>query len=297
MQATLLAADNKSMVRNRLGRRFGILALAFTLGYSSSLAPAATATLSVGADVSGAPFEYFPPNSKQAIGFDIDLLTAIGAKMGDQFSVVNHQFDDLLASVKKARFNAAMSAISDTSGREKLVDFVDYFAAGGGIMVPGGNPHNFYGIDGLCGYRVTVESGTSYEGDLRKQSDACKAVGLGPITVITFPTDDDAFAGFIAGKSDAYVADYPVGAYRARYANDGKKLELVGHQFDVVPYGIAVAKENAALSKALQQALLQVVADGTYDKLLQKWGLQQGALRIAPINAGKLYEHGGSPGT
>jgi polar amino acid transport system substrate-binding protein len=261
------------------------------LFFTCSAASAGAATLHVAADVSGAPFEFFMPNSHVPVGFDIDLLQAIAVKLGTTIDITNHQFDDLLAAVRAGRFNAAMSAISDTSKREKVVDFLDYFVAGGGIMVAAGNPSRIFSLDGLCGYAVTVESGTSYESDLQAQSAACKQIGLGPIRVLSFPTDDDAYAAFAAGKSTAYVADYPVGVYRAHGANDGKEFEVVGRQFQVVPYGIAFAKGNEALRSAFQNALLQVVADGSYDRLLTKWGLTQGGLRFAPVNAGKLYEH------
>lgn len=287
-QAASLRSDKFHTMRVRLTLAGLLVSLIVAPLAFVSGAPAAP--LSVGSDVSGAPFEYFPANSKTPLGFDMDLLHAIAAKMGRQASVTNHQFDDLLKAVQRGQYQAAMSAISDTSAREKIVNFLDYFVAGGGIMVHQNNPLRVFGIEGLCGYGVTVESGTSYETDLEKQSAACKAIGLGPIKILTFKTDDDAFAAFIDGKAPVYVADYPVSVWRARTAGPGKNLEVVGKQFHVVPYGIAVAKQNAALMTQLQQALVAVVADGTYDRLLKKWGLSQGAMRVAPINAGKLFE-------
>lgn len=251
--------------------------------------PAAAAGLNVGSDVSGAPFEYYQGSSKVPLGFDIDLLQAMMAKLGDQASVSNHQFDDLMAAVRRGTFDAAMSAMSDTSSREKQVDFLDYFIAGGGLMVRPGNPLKIFDVGGLCGYGVAVESGTSYQSDLEKQSAACKAIGLGEIKILTYKTDDDAFAAFMAGKAPVYVADYPVGVWRARTASV-KGLEVVGKQFDVVPYGIAVKKQNADLLATLKRGLQAVIADGTYDRLLKKWGLGQGALRVAPVNAGILFE-------
>lgn len=265
-----------------------MLVAALILGPLSFLAAAPAAPLSTGSDVSGAPFEYFQGNSKTPLGFDIDLLDAIAAKMGRQPSITNHQFDDLLKAVQRGQYEIAMSAISDTSAREKLVNFLDYFVAGGGLTVRQGNPLRIFGIDGLCGRAVTVESGTSYQTDIEKQSEKCKALGLGAVTILTYKTDDDAFAAFVAGKAPVYIADYPVGVWRARTTGGG--LEVVGKQFDVVPYGIAVAKAKTALLMQLQHALIAVVADGTYDRLLKKWGLSQGAMRVAPINAGKLFE-------
>jgi polar amino acid transport system substrate-binding protein len=265
--------------------------LAATIAAPFAFAGSAPAeTLPAGSDVSGAPFEYFQGHNKSPLGFDIDLLNAMAAKMGRQVSFTNHQFDDLLKAVQRGQYQLAMSAISDTSAREKLVNFVDYFVAGGGIMVQRGNPLHVFGIDGLCGYSVAVESGTSYQADLEKESARCKAIGLGSIKTVLFPTDDAAFAAFLAGKAPVYVADYPVSVWRARTAGADKGLEVVGKQFDVVPYGIAVSKSNGVLLSQLQHALAAVVADGTYDRLLKKWGLSQGALRVAPVNAGKLFE-------
>jgi polar amino acid transport system substrate-binding protein len=273
-------------MRERFFRLAGsIVAAVLFMGTLPVAAPAAT---TVGSDVSGAPFEYFGPGKKM-LGFDIDLIAAMSTKLGPTL-VVNHTFDDLLAAVNRGTFNLAMSAISDTRAREKVVDFVDYFIAGGGIMVRAGNPHRIFAIDALCGYSVTIESGTSYLGDLQKQSDTCKAIGLAPITLITSSTDDDAFNAFIAGKGDAYIADYPVAVSRQSTLKTASGVDVVGSQFDVVPYGIAVAKKNVALQKAVQQALLAVIADGTYDRLLKKWKLEAGAMRSAPVNAGTLFE-------
>jgi polar amino acid transport system substrate-binding protein len=248
--------------------------------------PAAT---QVGSDVSGAPFEYFGPPGHKMLGFDIDLLKAMSIRMGPVL-VVNHTFDDLLAAVRRGKFDLAMSAISDTRDREKLVDFVDYFIAGGGIMVRPGNPHRIFAINALCGYSVAIEKGTSYLTDLQRESDNCKAVGLGPMQFLTYDTDDAAFAAFMGGKGDAYVADYPVAVYRQKNITGASSLVVAGGQFDVVPYGIAVAKKNGAIQSAARSALLAVIADGTYDLLLKKWDIEAGAMRSAPINAGTLFQ-------
>jgi polar amino acid transport system substrate-binding protein len=264
----------------------GLLMVAMLIGF---LPLNARADRTVGSDVSGAPFEYFGPG-KQMLGFDIDLIKAMSVQLGP-ILVINHTFDDLLAAVKRGKFDMAMSAISDTRDREKIVDFVDYFVAGGGIVVRQGNPHRIFAINALCGYTVAIESGTSYLADLQAESKNCEAVGMKPIALVTFKTDDEAFAAFQGGNGDAYVADYPVAVSRQANLKDPKSLEVVGRQFNVVPYGIAVAKKNVALQAAVKRALLAAIADGTYDRLLKKWKLEAGAMRSAPINAGTLFEN------
>jgi polar amino acid transport system substrate-binding protein len=108
---------------------------------------------------------------------------------------------------------------------------------------------------------------------------------------LAFPTDSAALSAFVAGKSDAHIDDYPVIAYLARTLGGGKSYAVGGKPFRVVVYGIVVSKKNPALRSALRAALLAVIADGTYDKILAKWGLTLGALHTAPIDAGKLFEH------
>lgn len=249
-------------------------------------ASAATAQLKIGSDVSYAPLEFYGSNH-QMIGFDVDLAQALAKQLGEPVVLTNHTFDDLLKSVRNGTFDISISAISDTRAREGQVDFVDYLLAGSGMLVPAGNPKHIFDLAALCGMRVDVQRGTSQETELNEQSKQCATVGLAPIKLITYATDDQAFQAFAAGKSDVHVTDFPVVAYLA--ATHDHLYEIAGRQFDLVPYGIAVPKDNPELRARIVAALHAVIADGTYDTLLKKWGLEQGALRSVPVNAGTLF--------
>jgi polar amino acid transport system substrate-binding protein len=278
----LAAADNPTM--NLFARAAAaLLAVVFS---TCVAAVAANAELKVGSDMSYAPLEFYGPNHRM-LGFDVDLAQALAKQLGEPVVLTNHTFDDLLKSVRNGTFDIGISAISDTRTREGQVDFVDYLLAGSGMLVPAGNPKHIFDLGGLCGLRVDVQRGTSQETALNEQSKHCAAVGLAPIKLIAFATDDQGFAAFAAGKSDVHVTDFPVVAYLA--ATHDHQYEIAGRQFDLVPYGIAVPKDNPELRERIVAALHAVIADGTYDALLKKWGLEQGALRSAPVNAGTLY--------
>lgn len=155
------------------------------------------------------------------------------------------------------------------------------------MLVPAGNPNRVFDVGALCGLRVSVQKGTSQEGALEEQSKRCTDVHLAAIKLVLSPTDEGAFKFFTQGQADVHVTDYPVVAYLAK-TND-HKYEVAGRQFALVPYGIAVSKSDPILRSRLSEALQAIIADGTYDKLLKKWGLEQGALRSVPINAGTLF--------
>jgi polar amino acid transport system substrate-binding protein len=251
---------------------------------------AAAQPLHAGSDISYAPLEFHAPNSKQVEGFDYDLLQSIAARMGQSVTVRDTDFNGLLPDVKSGKFDIAISAISDTRERSKSVDFVDYFLAGSGMLVPAGNPHHIFNLAGLCGMTVDLQRGTSQESAVTAQSKICSQIGLKPIVVRAFATDAEALKHFVAGETMAHISDYPVVAYLARTLRGGKAYQVAGRQFGVVPYGIAVSKTDRQLRDRIQSALKAIIADGSYDKLLHKWGLEQGAMRSAPINAGTKFQ-------
>ena len=253
-------------------------------------AAAAAASLRIGSDISYAPLEFYAAHSKQVQGFDFDLAGALAAQLGQSADFRNHDFNDLLKSVNAGSFDLAISAISDTRKRSQQVDFIDYFLAGSGILVQAGNPHHIFNLGSLCGMSVDLQRGTSQQTAAAVQSKKCEAVGLKAIDVHAYGTDDEALKHFLAGETVAHISDYPVVAHLARTLSGGHKYAVSGSQFNVVPYGIAISKKNPQLRNRVQGALKALIASGSYDKLLQKWGLKQGAMRSAPVNAGTKFE-------
>lgn len=263
--------------------------LTFVLSSLPAAVPAAQA-LRVGSDISYAPLEFYAGATKRIEGFDYDLAQAIAAQIGRPLTFQNHDFNSLIKAVNGGGFDFVISAMSDTRARSKQVDFIDYFLAGSGLLVASGNPHHIYNLASLCGMTVDLQRGTSQQAAVEAQSKACTDAGLKPVTVLAFATDGEALKHFTAGESAAHISDYPVVSNLARTLGGGKQYIVMGRQFGVVPYGIAVAKKNAALRDRIQSALKALIADGTYDRLVKKWGLEQGAMRSAPINAGTKFQ-------
>lgn len=271
-------------------KRCFFVLLAVLFACAPAIAGAAGGRLRVGSDISYAPLEFYAPGTKRVEGFDYDLTRALAAQLGEPLTFENADFSGLIGALNAGKFDFVVSAMNDTRERAKEVDFIDYFLAGSGILVPAGNPHHIFNVASLCGMTVDLQKGTAQETAIAAQSKQCQAIGLHPITVLAFSTDDQALKQFLAGKSMAHISDYPVVSHLARTLGGGKKYAVTGEQFGVVPYGIAVSKKNVALRNRLQSALKAIIANGTYDALLAKWGLEQGAMRSAPINAGTKFQ-------
>ena len=207
------------------------------------------------------PMEFPDPNNpNQLIGFDIDLGKAIAEKLGVEHKAVVVDWDGILAGLESGRYDVVMSSMNITEERQKSADFVQYFEMGQMIVVKKGNPKGIQSLDDLKGKVIAVQIGTTNEEIAR---------GIEGATVKTFQTFPDALKEVYVGRADATILDEPVARY---YANiEGDKYQFVGEPFETAPVGIAVAKGNDELVQAIQQALDELKADGTYDQIYAKW--------------------------
>ncbi len=249
---------------------------------AASLVPAkykSAGTLTVAADASYAPNEFIAKDGKTVVGMDADLAKAIGEKLGLQVKVVNATFNTILAGINADRYQLGMSSFTDTKAREKQVDFVTYFNAGTSFFEKNGGP-TVNTLDDLCGLTVSVESGTTQETDANAQSKKCTDAGKKAVTVSAFPDQSKANLALSSGRAQVSMADSPVAAYQVKQSNGA--FALVGQPYGQAPYGIAMAKNG--LAPAVQAALKELIADGTYTQILTTWGIQDGAITDPVIN-------------
>lgn len=249
----------------------------------------------------GTNAEYAPMESVEGgkiIGVDPDIAEALGKQLGVKFTFTSGSFDGLITALNTGRHDMAMSSITDTEQRQqglddkgkklgKGVDFVDYFLAGTAVYTKKGNPKGLTSIEDLCGQAAAVQRGTTYEKALQDQSKACKDGGRKAITIQSFENDTEAQTRVKSGGAVAGVNDYPVAVDLARKADGGKAFEVIGEQVDAGPFGIAVNKDNTGLRDALKEAVDAIIKDGSYQKVLEKWGATSGAIDKAAVNGGK----------
>ena len=247
--------------------------------------------LNAGSEIPYAPMEFYDKNQKP-VGFEVDLLNAIATKLGTTVEFHEQAFDTIIASLQSGKHDLAVSSMSDTVDRQKVLDFVDYFQGGASLIVQAGNPKNVTGLAGLCGSTVTTEA-ASWEVDvLASASKACTDAGKKAITTLALPSDVAAQNAVRAGKAVAYLSDSQAAAYTSKVASGGKYCELVvdpenpnGYESGLI--GVGILKSNKDLTKAIQLAVASLIKDGTYLDLLKKWNLESFAVTEATVNGTK----------
>ena len=248
-------------------------------------------SLNMATDASYAPNEFTNDGGKSFQGFDIDLANAIGTKLGVKINISNAQFDGILAGINSKRFDFSMSSFTDNKSREQADDFVTYFSAGTSIGVVRGNPKNIKSQDDLCGKNVAAEKGSTQLNALTKDKDdsgaltlrgTCLSKNLPAPNAVPLPDQNGVNQAVIAGRADAFISDSPVVAYQVKLV--AGQIQQGGTTTDVAPYGIAFSK-NSPLTPIFQKAVTALIADGTYTKIIDTWGLQSGAVTESKIDA------------
>lgn len=239
--------------------------------------------LRVATDASYAPASSFAEDGRTIVGFEPDLGAALGRVLGVRLRFEQATFSELLADVRHGRTDLVMSAMTDTPARERRADFVNYFSAGTAIVVQRGNPAGITDLAGLCGQPVAVEDGTVQVDLLARSQKQCDR----PILVRTYDTNADALVRLRTGRAAAVLTDYPPAALLASDPKTRARFQLASTtQYEPGLYGIAVDRRRPELRDVVRQALDRVIRSGEYGRILERWGVEDGAIRETSINAG-----------
>jgi polar amino acid transport system substrate-binding protein len=175
-----------------------------------------------------------------------------------------------------------ISSFTDTKEREKTVDFVTYFVAGTSFYVKSDGGPNVGSLADLCGRTVAVEQGTTQQADAQAQAEKCKSAGKPGMTVQVFNDQNAVNLALSSGRAQVAMADSPVAAYQVKQSNG--TFKVTGSPYGTAPYGIAIPKNNG-MADPMLAAVKHLMSDGTYTKILGKWGVQGGGISNPAINA------------
>jgi polar amino acid transport system substrate-binding protein len=237
-------------------------------------------TIVIGTDASYAPNEFLAGDGKTVQGMDVDLFNAVAAKFGVKTQWQPADFTSIITGVKGKKYDIGISSFTINDERKKQATMVSYFSAGTQWATAKGNPKNV-DIDKPCGKNIAVQTGTVQESDdLPIRQQECEAGDK--INILSYKGQDQATAAVVSGKADAMLADSPVAAYAVKQA--GGKLETLGDVYEAAPYGYVLPKEETEFAAAITTALKELNTDGTYQQVLSKWGVEQGAVSDFAVN-------------
>ena len=229
-------------------------------------------TLTIGADYHFAPQSYVDDQGRAA-GFDIDLAGAIASRLRLKLAVLNIDDPGIIQGLtpRDRRYDMGVNQAAPVASAAGL-PLLTYFAGGLALLVGHGN-QKIKSISSLCGARVGAAPGSDGDLALVKLNDG--ACHKKKVEIVAAADDVAAARDVGSGKLDALLDDYPVAVLLGKTTAGTR---VVPHHGPVEPVDYVFPPGGDAIRDAVAAALKRLEADGTYRRLLNRWGLGEGAL-------------------
>lgn len=227
------------------------------------------------------PMDYASDN--QPMGVDVDLARAAGAVLGVKIQFSESELNGIIPGVLSHRWDVMWPGMNDTAVREQQVTMVDYTRHAFTVAVAAHNPKGIKSLADFCGLTFSEVQGSVFQSLIPSLSqDNCVSAGRPAIKLETYPDTAGAFQSVAAGRADAVLDAEELNAYQAQRSS---QLEALGGiSLSPVHYGIGILPSDTALINAMRGAIDELIENGTYKAILDKWKLGFMAIPKALIN-------------
>ncbi|MGL1862016.1 MAG: transporter substrate-binding domain-containing protein [Pseudodesulfovibrio sp.] len=221
--------------------------------------------LRVGMEAGYMPFEMTDKKGK-IVGFDVDIAKKMAKAMGVKLKIVNTAWDGIIPALLSDKFDVIMSGMTITQERNLKINFADsYISAGQTVLVAkkfAGEINSYKDLNNPK-YIVTSKLGTTGEKAVKRM--------LPKATYKSFETETEAMLEVMNGKAAASVYDLPMCIVFFAQRGQEAGMKFLNKPFTTEPFGWAVKKGDPDFLNWLDNFLYQIKADGSYDKLYNKW--------------------------
>ncbi len=214
-------------------------------------------TLVVATNAYFPPYEYY--EGEQIVGIDVEIAQAIADKLGMELEVQDMEFASILTAVQSGKVDMGMAGMTVTEERLESVNFTISYATGiQSIIVLEGS--EITSVDDLAGHMIGVQLSTT--GDIYATDE------FGSDYVTQYNKGADAILALLQGKVDAVIIDNQP-AINFVAANEG--LVILDTEYAIEEYAACIAQDNEELLAQVNQALEELIADGTVQAILDKY--------------------------
>ncbi len=222
------------------------------------------------------PFAFVDSNN-QAVGIEPDLLRAIAQKLGVKAALTPIEFVGIMPALQAGRFDIGLGGFFDTAARRQVVTFVDYMYAVDGLITRPGNPDHI-SVNDLCGKTISGSETSAEVVNLNALSKRCTDAGKPAIDVVVLKGTPAQIVAVKSGRVMAANVTKAVVVYMASHPGAGVEdvpglvLNADGQkQLD----GIMLRKDEPDLANAIEAGMNALIADGTFARILTKWGIPE----------------------
>lgn len=241
--------------------RLGLLAAGLALALTAPAAADETLELNTPGEITISTEGTFPPFSMRTPageldGVEIRLWTEIAKRLGLEYKPVIMKWESTLVGLKAGQFDVMGTTMDITEERRKQILYSDgWIQSGGVLLVQEGS--DIETVEDMKGRTIGALVASTYITDSEP---------YGPKEIKAYKSEPDAYQDLVNGNIEGVVTDQVAGAYAIK--NSGLPLEIAEGYVSQVQKGWGFQKERPNLVKAVNKALADMQADGTYDKIM-----------------------------
>ncbi|MFB6888882.1 ABC transporter substrate-binding protein [Kitasatospora sp. NPDC056327] len=240
-------------------------------------------TVRFGASIGAPPSAFYADQAtKKAAGIDIDFTDAVARLLGLTVQREEASFETILPALGSGKYDVGTGNFGVTETRLKTIDFVTYIDDGQGFAVKKDNTsiQPVTDLVQLCGLTVGTGAGTTFETTLNAKKSVCTDAGKQPFEVKAFSDNGSTLTSLQNGRVDITMSTINGLRYQASQEASGIRFLGEFHRLDV---GFAF-KKGSPLTPAFQAAVNELIKNGTYERILKKWGVTDSAVKESQIS-------------
>ncbi|MZD52774.1 ABC transporter substrate-binding protein [Streptomyces sp. SID5606] len=234
---------------------------------------------------SAAPLTFFATDNKTVIGVEPDIASLVADVLGLELRTNAVSWENIFVGLDSAKYDVGFSNITVTEERKEKYDFATYREDNLAFEARKDSGLKVTGPEDVAGRTVAVSSGTNQEKLLIEWSKENEKAGREPADIKYYQNESDTYLALRSGRIDLYLGPNPTAAHHA--ATTGR-TEVVGTHSGAgtTLQGLiaATTKKDSGLVEPLAEALDHVIGNGTYAKVLERWGLSDEAVTKSEIN-------------
>ncbi|WP_312182433.1 ABC transporter substrate-binding protein [Arthrobacter sp.] len=239
---------------------------------------AADGKLTVGVSPFGTPLSVYATDERTVIGNETDIAQLVADKLGLELELQATSWENWPLKTQSGDFEAVFSNVGVNAERVQLFDFATYRAAFMGFEARKDSDFSITGSGDISGKKVAVGAGTNQEKILLAWNKELEDAGEPPAELQYYGSDADTILALSSGRLDLFLAPYPSAKYRENTRDDLKIVGKVNAGWPSETLVAATTLRDNGLAEPLAAAINSAIEDGSYAKVLERWGLAEEAI-------------------
>jgi polar amino acid transport system substrate-binding protein len=241
--------------------------------------------LTIGLNPGNPPLSTYATDATTVVGYDVDLAQLVADSLGRELVLVPVAWADWPLGLESGKFDAVISNVTVTEQRKQKFDFSTYRKDELGFYVKADGPIKAINEPkDIAGLKVITDPGTNQEKILLAWDKQNVGNGLKPVEVQYYDDEAVKYLAIESGRADAVFSVNATQAYKAKVNGKTRLVGTVSGGWPITAEVAVTTRKGSGAADGITEALNELIANGKYKQVLDRWNLGSEAIDKATTN-------------